>query len=222
MRGRFCLRVQHKGVVYGRVSCPFLRGGCQPPMQHRHLFLTALTSDVAAVVHVCLLACFAFWADVGGADGQGDERPARVPGAEQEDVPARPPVAGLHGQGEPGCLACLPTGVGSSRHAPLMRQESTIPKSRPVLSALQLPRSMLLCDRSWYAARCDLCGPKRLMRCDTVQDISWRKKQVVARFSASVEAAADAEAFWQAHGGGAVACTGPAEGLAIVRATSKI
>lgn len=38
-------------------------------------------------------------ADVGGTDGEGDKGSARVPGAEQEDVAARAPFAGLHGQG---------------------------------------------------------------------------------------------------------------------------
>lgn len=50
--------------------------------------------------------------DVRGADGEGDEGPARVPGAEQEDVPARAPVAGVHGQGEldraAWCVVCRP------------------------------------------------------------------------------------------------------------------
>lgn len=64
----------------------------------RHFFSCVLFSCI-------LLACF-LWVvcfrliDVGGADGQGDTGPARVPGAEQEDVSARSPVAGVHGQGE--------------------------------------------------------------------------------------------------------------------------
>lgn len=56
------------------------------------LLVASKTIFAVASVHIWV-------SDVGGADGEGDKGSARVSGAEQEDVPARALVAGLHGQG---------------------------------------------------------------------------------------------------------------------------